>query len=135
MIMRVFPEWAKRLNLGDCGIHGIDLALHDEAEHYREAVAFIKTDPLSLGALVTTHKIDLLRASRDMFDEFDELDEFASLMGEVSSLSKSEGRLVGAAKDPITAGSASISRSNTFTRRPRGTMTPCWPASPRDHWS
>ena len=41
---------------------------HDEPEHYRQAVAFIKQDPLSLGALVTTHKIDLLRACRDQFD-------------------------------------------------------------------
>jgi shikimate 5-dehydrogenase len=103
MIMRVFPEWAKHLGFGDCEIRGIDLALHDRPERYREVVAFIKADPFSQGALVTTHKIDLLRASRDMFDE---LDEFGSLMGEVSSISKSGGRLVGAAKDPVTSGHA-----------------------------
>jgi shikimate 5-dehydrogenase len=103
MIMRVFPKWAKYLELGDCRIKGIDLKLHDEPERYREAVGFIKSDPLSLGALVTTHKIDLLRASRDMFDE---LDDFASLMGEVSSISKREGKLHGGAKDPITSGLA-----------------------------
>jgi len=100
-IMKVFPAWARYLGLGDCLIQGIDFAPHDQPEHYRAAVAFIKSDPLSLGALVTTHKIDLLKACRDQFDE---LDEFAALMGEVSSISKRDGRLVGHAKDPITAG-------------------------------
>jgi shikimate 5-dehydrogenase len=103
MIMRVFPRWAGALELGDCHLLGIDLALHDQAERYRQVVSFIKADPLSLGALVTTHKIDLLHAARDIFDE---LDELAALMGEVSGISKSGGRLRGSAKDPITAGGA-----------------------------
>jgi shikimate 5-dehydrogenase len=103
MIMRVFPAWAKYLDLGDCQIKGVDLKLHDEAARYREVVQFIKTDPLSLGALVTTHKIDLLHATRDLFDD---LDGFASLMGEVSSISKKDGRLLGGAKDPISSGLA-----------------------------
>ena len=59
-IMRVFPNWAAQLGL-DAVIQGIDLPLHDEPERYREVVWFIKDDPLSLGALVTTHKIDLLQ--------------------------------------------------------------------------
>jgi shikimate 5-dehydrogenase len=100
-IMKVFPEWARYLGLGDCTIKGLDFVPHDQPEHYREAVAFIKSDPLSLGALVTTHKIDLLHACRDQFDE---LDEFAAMMGEISSISKRDGRLVGHAKDPITSG-------------------------------
>jgi shikimate 5-dehydrogenase len=103
MIMRVFPAWARALDLGDCGIKGIDLARHDTPERYRRVVGFIRDDPLSLGALVTTHKIDLLHACRDMFDE---LDDFASLMGEVSSIAKADGRLLGAAKDPISSGLA-----------------------------
>jgi shikimate 5-dehydrogenase len=101
--MHVFPAWAEHLGFGDCEIKGIDLALHDRPERYREVVRFIKEDPLSVGALVTTHKIDLLHAAKDMFDE---LDQFASLMGEVSSISKSDGRLLGAAKDPISSGFA-----------------------------
>lgn len=101
--MRVFPVWAKHLGLGDVVIKGIDLKWHDEPERYREAVSFIKNDPLSLGALVTTHKIDLLKACRDLFEA---LDPYASLMGEVSSISKRDGRLIGHAKDPITSGFA-----------------------------
>ena len=102
-IMRVFPEWATFLELGDCRIRGIDLAQHDEPGRYREVVEHIKCDPLSLGALVTTHKIDLLAACKDQFDD---LDEFAERMGEISSISKRAGRLVGHAKDPITSGLA-----------------------------
>lgn len=100
-IMRVFPAWAKHLKLGDVLMKGIDLKWHDEPARYREAVSFIKNDPLSLGALVTTHKIDLLKACRDMFDE---LDPYAQLTGEISCISKRNGKLIGHAKDPITAG-------------------------------
>ena len=63
--------------------------------------AQIKYDPLSLGALVTTHKMDLYEAARDMFDY---LDPYATICGEMSSISKRDGRLEGHAKDPITAG-------------------------------
>ena len=100
-IMKVFPEWARYLGLGDCAIKGLDFVPHDQPAHYREAVAFIKSDPLSLGALVTTHKIDLLKACRDQFEE---LDEYAALMSEASSISKHDGKLVAHAKDPISSG-------------------------------
>jgi shikimate 5-dehydrogenase len=102
-IMRVFPRWAEYLGLGDVTLSGINFKLHDEPENYRRAVEFIKHDPLSLGALVTTHKIDLLRACRDQFDR---LDEFAASMGEISSISKDGCCLVGHAKDPISSGLA-----------------------------
>ena len=68
-IMKIFPQWAKHLGLGDCPIVGIDCEWHDSEDAYRTVVSFIKRDPLSLGALVTTHKMDLLAAARDMFDE------------------------------------------------------------------
>jgi len=47
-------------------MEGIDLDIHDSAQAYRAAVAQIKYDELSLGALVTTHKIDLFEAARDL---------------------------------------------------------------------
>lgn len=102
-IMRVFPAWAKHLGLHDAAITGIDFPLHADPAAYREAVAFIKQDKLSLGALVTTHKIDLFAACRDQFDEIDPL---ARLMDETSCLSKRGGRLVCHAKDPISSGLA-----------------------------
>lgn len=99
--MKVFPLWAKELGRPDVVIEGVDLRPHDKAEAYRQIVAQIKYDPLSLGALVTTHKIDLLDAARDMFDY---LDPYAEICGEVSSISKRNGALEGHAKDPITSG-------------------------------
>ena len=101
-IMNVFPRWAEALGI-DAVLKGIDLEIHGPPEDYRHVVEFIKNDPLSLGALVTTHKIDLLTAARDGFDE---LDPYAEILGEVSSISKRDGRLWGHAKDPITSGLA-----------------------------
>lgn len=102
-IMKVFPQWADYLGLGDVEIRGIDLVPHDTIRHYREVVRFLKDDPLSLGALVTTHKLDLFAACVDMFDE---IDSHARLMAETSCLSKRDGRLICHAKDPISSGLA-----------------------------
>jgi shikimate 5-dehydrogenase len=102
-IMKIFPLWAEYLGLHDAAIKGIDFSLHAEPAAYREAVEFIKNDPLSAGALVTTHKIDLFIACRDLFDE---IDPFAQLMGETSCISKANGKLVSHAKDPISSGLA-----------------------------
>ncbi|NKN12739.1 shikimate dehydrogenase family protein [Rhizobium laguerreae] len=102
-IMKVFPAWADHLGLKDAGIRGIDFPLHAEPEAYREAVAFIRDDPMSLGALVTTHKIDLFNACKDMFDE---IDPNARLMDETSCISKRDGKLICHAKDPISSGLA-----------------------------
>ena len=102
-IMRVFPEWAKELGLGDVAINGIDLPLHAGPDQYQQVVTFIRDDANSKGALVTTHKIDLFQAAAPLFDE---LDWFASLMHEVSSISKRTGKLIGQAKDPVSAGHA-----------------------------
>jgi shikimate 5-dehydrogenase len=100
-IMKVFPRWAAHLGLGDVEIKGIDCKWHDDPGVYRRVVDFLKSDPLSLGALVTTHKMDLLEAARDRFEY---LDPYAQLLGEISSISKREGKLRGHAKDPITSG-------------------------------
>ena len=100
-IMKVFPAWAEYLGLGDVEIKGIDFPAHDMPENYREAVNFLKNDPLSLGALVTTHKLDLFQACKDMFDV---IDPHATLMAETSCISKRDGQLICKAKDPISSG-------------------------------
>jgi shikimate 5-dehydrogenase len=114
-IMRVFPEWMKVLGRSDIVIEGMDLPIHADPDVYRKAVAQIKYDPLSLGGLVTTHKIDLFNAAREMFEYFD---PYALTCGEISSISKLDGRLEGHAKDPITAGLSldAIIEKNYFGR-------------------
>lgn len=100
-IMKVFPRWMEVLGRPEVVIEGIDHPIHDEPEAYRASVAQIKCDPLSLGALVTTHKMDVYAAATDMFDYFD---PYAEITHEISSISKLDWRLEGHAKDPITAG-------------------------------
>jgi shikimate dehydrogenase len=102
-IMKVFPLWMKILGHEEVIIEGVYCKIHDDPRVYRQAVAQIKYDPLSLGSLVTTHKIDLLNAARDMFEY---LDPYARITGEISCISKLEGRLEGHAKDPITSGAS-----------------------------
>ncbi len=101
-IMKVFPIWAEALGI-DAVIKGIDLPVHAPAEDYRAVVDFMKHDPLSLGALVTTHKIDMYNAASDMFDY---IDPYAQRFGELSSISKLDGKLCAHAKDPISSGLA-----------------------------
>eukprot|EP01037_Dinobryon_pediforme_P015306 gene15306-15448_t len=101
--MKVFPAWANYLGLENAEIKGIDFPIHADPALYREAVTFIKNDPLSLGALVTTHKIDLYKACLDLFDE---VDPHARAMHETSCISKRDGSLICHAKDPISSGLA-----------------------------
>jgi shikimate 5-dehydrogenase len=66
-IMKVFPRWSEALGL-KAVIKGMNFVPNDQIARYREAVSFIRNDPLSLGALVTTHKVNLFKASGDLFD-------------------------------------------------------------------
>ena len=102
-IMKIFPLWMDALRHSDIKIYPYDLKIHDEPENYRKAVAQIKYDENCYGALVTTHKMDLYTASKDMFDF---LDPYAKLLGEVSCISKNNKRLEGHAKDPLSSGAS-----------------------------
>ncbi|MFW9938798.1 MAG: shikimate dehydrogenase, partial [Candidatus Thorarchaeota archaeon] len=102
-IMRVFPKWADYLGLGDTSFEGIDCNIHDDPEIYRKIVNFIKSDKNSLGALVTSHKIDLYDATMDLFDK---IDPYTELLGELSCISKRKGELWAHAKDAISSGLA-----------------------------
>jgi len=102
-IMKIFPKWAEELGLENVIIKGIDLPIHASVEEYRDVVSLIKNDPLTKGALVTTHKIDLYNACRDLFDF---IDPYAEALCEVSSLSQKDGKFCAHAKDPISSGLA-----------------------------
>ncbi len=100
-IHRIFPHWARFLDLGPCELRGLDFPLHAPPRNYREAIDFMKHDPLIRGALVTTHKMDLHAACRDLFDQIEPLSDS---MGEVSSLYKRNGNFLARAVDPWTVG-------------------------------
>lgn len=102
-IQQVFPRWARELGLDGARLQGVDLPVHAPREDYRRVVEHIATDPLSRGALVTTHKLDLYRAAEDLFDV---IDPYARLMAETSCLSKTAAGLACSAKDPISSGLA-----------------------------
>jgi shikimate dehydrogenase len=102
-MQKIFPHWMEALGRPEVRLAGVDLQIHDEPARYRLVVEQIKRDPLALGALVTTHKVDLLAAARDLFDE---LDPYAQTLAEVSCLAKQEGRLLGFATDPAADGRA-----------------------------
>jgi shikimate 5-dehydrogenase len=102
-MMKIFPQWMAALGRPEVQLEGYDCKIHDEPERYRQVVEQIRQDPLSLGALITTHKLDLLAATRDLFDT---LDPYAQLCAEVSCVAKRNGRLEGYAVDPVTAGQA-----------------------------
>ncbi len=101
-IMQVFPKWSEILGL-NAVLLGYDAPLQAPASVYQTIVEHIKNDPLAKGALVTTHKLDLLSATRASFDF---LDPYAELTSEISSISKRDAKLIGHAKDPISSGLA-----------------------------
>jgi shikimate dehydrogenase len=80
-IMKLFPLWMEELGFGDVKIYPCDLKIHDDPARYRQAVAQIKYDDGCYGALVTTHKMDLYSAAKDMFAYFD---PYAVLLDEIS---------------------------------------------------
>ena len=102
-VNRLFPKWMRVLGREDVKLVGVDHPLNDSREAYRETVSRLKADRHNVGALVTSHKLNLTTAARDLFDHFDPL---AELTGEVSCIAKRDNKLWGFAKDPITAGQA-----------------------------
>lgn len=101
--LRMFPRWARILRLGDARLVGVDIPLNAPQETYRAAVEQIKQDPLILGALVTSHKLNLVKAAGDLFDD---LSSDAALCGEVSCIYKDGEQLLGHATDPEASGQA-----------------------------
>ena len=101
-IMRIWPRWREVLGLGaDVELVGRDIAVGAPPEAYRQALRELIGDAGAVGALVTTHKIGVYHAGRDLLAGVDEL---AELCGEVSCLARRDGRLYGWAKDPVAAG-------------------------------
>ena len=99
-IRTVFPHWADALGLPTRVLVGHDVPLDAPSTTYRDLVTAIADNPRHWGALVTTHKMAVHDAAADLFDE---LDDLATTFGEISCVTKRGDRLVGSAKDPVTA--------------------------------
>lgn len=101
-MVQIFPQWRRVLALDpEVELVGSDLPIHAPVAQYRELVTWLKTDPDTVGALITTHKLDLYAATQDLFDG---VDDYARLLGEVSCVARRRGRLLGWAMDPLAAG-------------------------------
>lgn len=98
--VRLFPAWAKELGVDNVHLVGCDLPVGAEERRYRDVVDRIKRDDRAVGALITTHKIDLFEACRDLFDD---VDAYAGLCEETSCLAKRGSRLVAFATDPVSS--------------------------------
>lgn len=98
---RLFPLWMQELGIPNAHLRGVDIPLHAAPERYRQTVNEITSLPQNIGGLVTTHKIDLFNAASDLFDE---LDANAQLCGEISCITRRNGKLQGLALDPISSG-------------------------------
>jgi shikimate dehydrogenase len=95
-IRSIFPLWCDAL-----GIHadliGVDLPLDTSDERYREVLAQIREDEKAAGALVTSHKMGVIRAGRDSFSR---LDPYAERLNEVACIvRRPDGTLKGSATD------------------------------------
>lgn len=102
-ILRVYEAWKPLLGLEGTSLVGVDLPLDTADEEYRRVVAGLRDDPEVRGALVTTHKIPLFLACRDLFDD---VSTDAATLGETSCLTTGQGRLAAHALDPMTSGLA-----------------------------
>ncbi len=102
-IHRIFPQWARLAGFEDAALVGIDIPVGGTPEAYRSAVQTIRDDPAALGALVTTHKVQIYAHARDLFTDFD---ADAERLREVSCIVHRGARLSGLAIDTLTAGLA-----------------------------
>lgn len=102
-MQRIFPAWVEILGMPEAQLVGIDLPLRSPPADYRRIVEHIRRDPLSLGALITSHKLDVVAAAGDLIDH---LDRYAQITREVSCLAMREGELYGQATDAVTVGEA-----------------------------
>ena len=97
-IQRVFPAWAAELELGEAVLRGIDLPVGAPEADTRRIVEFLVGDGLGLGMQITSHKIAVAKAAGDLFAVRRPL---ATLMEEISCVTKEPDGLHGFAKDPL----------------------------------
>ncbi|GIF04332.1 shikimate dehydrogenase family protein [Actinoplanes siamensis] len=100
LINEAFPVWMKDLGR-EARLVGRDLPVGAPAGAYRELVGELLADGEVLGAVITTHKVALVRAAGDLLGT---LDPLAAECGEANSLRRRGGVLEGFARDPLSIG-------------------------------
>src|SRR5258708_4671588 len=70
-VNEVFHDWLKILDK-DAELIGINLDVDCDSSEYLRIVEFIKSHSLSLGSLVTTHKVRLYNSAKYLFDDLPE---------------------------------------------------------------
>ncbi len=101
--MKLFSAWSAALGIEGASLRGVDLPLGGALDQHREAVLRLKQDSATRGALVTSHKLTVVRAAGDLIDH---LTPEARFCGEVSALYKRGPALLGHACDPANCGRA-----------------------------
>jgi shikimate 5-dehydrogenase len=96
-IHRVFPAWMAELGL-EARIEGVDLATRAPDVTYRELLARIDEQDDVLGAVITSHKLGIHAAARDLMEP---ADLYVDLLREVNAISKRGGILTAHARDPL----------------------------------
>lgn len=105
LALKLFPAWCEALKIGNASLRGVDLPLDGTLDQHREAVLRLKQESAACGALVTSHKLAVVRAASDLIDS---LTPEARLCGEVSALYKRGPSLWGHACDPTNCGRAMV---------------------------
>ena len=100
---RYFPHWARALSVRGAELRGVNLPIDGTLDAHRKAVLRLKKDPEVQGALVTSHKLAIVRAAGDLIDRRTPASEFT---GEISALYKRGDELWGHAVDPENYGLA-----------------------------
>lgn len=99
----LFSAWTQVLGIQGACLRGVNLPIDGTLGAHREAIQRIKQDPEIYGALVTSHKLSVVRAAGELIDQYT---EEARLTGEVSALYKRGEKLCGHAVDPENCGLA-----------------------------
>ena len=94
--LKLFPNWAEALGIDGALIEGVDIDLDSDPQIYRDRLQAIIDNDHVRGALVTSHKLNVISAAGDLFDERSEPSEICS---EVSCIYKVEDKLFAHAPD------------------------------------
>jgi len=100
-VHRLFPHWAALCGVSGAELIGLDSPQGAPFEDIRKMVMTVGADERAAGALVTTHKVAVWEAARDLFAS---IDPDAARLGEVGCIVRREGRLRGVAIDHESSG-------------------------------